>query len=172
MQIFPNAKEVRFIQRGMSKLHKSAIRDFQKEVPQHSFDSQGFGYVDFETGQRNEFRYPTTLEKNKLFVNNVHYDATSEQVKVYSSIVFGWFYENVALLIDSRLFDCSELRVNEGALRSSISTVGKSARRVIIYESHQRSKIDLVPRALSRGKADAPKPEEVDLLFDRLFPIV
>ncbi|VDM42611.1 unnamed protein product [Toxocara canis] len=93
LEIFPNAKEVRFIQRGMSKLHK------------------GFGYVDFETadearealskdrhlidgrpmyvsenkpherGQRNEFRYATNLEKNKLFVSNVHYDATADQVK-------------------------------------------------------------------------------------------
>lgn len=91
---------------------------FIYELASEYIGLKGFGYVDFETveeaqealskdrhlidgrpmyvsenkphekGQRNEFRYPTTLEKNKLFVNNVHYDATSEQVKVYSSIVF------------------------------------------------------------------------------------
>ncbi|VDK18629.1 unnamed protein product [Anisakis simplex] len=94
MEVFPNAKEVRFIHRGMSKLHK------------------GFGYVDFETveeacaalskdrhlidgrpmyvsenrphehrGEHSEFRYATNLEKNKIFVGNVHYDATEEQLK-------------------------------------------------------------------------------------------
>uniref|UniRef100_A0A0R3S7A8 RRM domain-containing protein n=1 Tax=Elaeophora elaphi TaxID=1147741 RepID=A0A0R3S7A8_9BILA len=92
-EIFPNAKEVRLVYRGMSKLHK------------------GFGYVDFSTelearealkmdrtqidgrpmyvseykprdkGKNTEFRYSTGLEKNKVFVNNVHYDATEEQLK-------------------------------------------------------------------------------------------
>lgn len=73
---------------------------------------QGFGYVDFSSElevrealkmdrtkidgrpmyvseyksrdkkKNAEFRYSTTLERNKVFVNNVHYDATEEQLKV------------------------------------------------------------------------------------------
>ncbi|EJW74074.1 hypothetical protein WUBG_15018, partial [Wuchereria bancrofti] len=92
-EIFPNAKEIRLVYRGMSKLHK------------------GFGYIDFSTepearnalkmdrtqidgrplyvseykphdkGKNAEFRYSTGLERNKVFVNNVHYDATEEQLK-------------------------------------------------------------------------------------------
>lgn len=73
---------------------------------------QGFGYIDFSTepeirealkmdrtvidgrpmyvseykphdkGKSAEFRYSTGLERNKVFVNNVHYDASEEQLKV------------------------------------------------------------------------------------------
>uniref|UniRef100_A0A915ANK0 RRM domain-containing protein n=1 Tax=Parascaris univalens TaxID=6257 RepID=A0A915ANK0_PARUN len=197
MQIFPNAKEVRFIQRGMSKLHK------------------GFGYVDFETveeaqealskdrhlidgrpmyvsenkphekGQRNEFRYPTTLEKNKLFVNNVHYDATSEQVKEVFA-VFGAirdvrivthksgkskgcaYVEFVEESSASAALKAEDIVLLERKLSVAYSNPPKKRDLSLIKlaptsTGHQRSKIDLVPRALSRGKADAPKPEEVGM---------
>lgn len=39
-------------------------------------------YKPNEKGRQSQFRYPTGLEKNKVFVSNVHYEATQEQIKV------------------------------------------------------------------------------------------
>lgn len=40
------------------------------------------GYNPHEKGERSEFRYAVGLEKNKIFVQNVHFDATPEQLRV------------------------------------------------------------------------------------------
>ncbi|CAI4227961.1 unnamed protein product [Auanema sp. JU1783] len=82
--------DVRLLYRGASKLHK------------------GYGYVDFDTEQnlrlaltqdrtpingrpmlisvndpekRQSFKYGTGLEKNKVFVRNIHYDCTEDQLR-------------------------------------------------------------------------------------------
>lgn len=44
-------------------------------------------YKPHDKGRNAEFRYSTGLEKNKIFVNNVHYDATEEQLKVCTRLL-------------------------------------------------------------------------------------
>ena len=97
MEVFSECEKVssiRLIRRGMSQLHK------------------GYGYVEFESsasveralrldrrmirgrpmfvseykphekGQKAQFKFGSGLQKNKLFLSNLHYDTTVEQLKV------------------------------------------------------------------------------------------
>ncbi|VDK73019.1 unnamed protein product [Onchocerca ochengi] len=185
-QIFPNAKEVRLVYRGMSKLHK------------------GFGYVDFltesearealkmdrtqidgrpmyvseykphEKGRSAEFRYNTGLERNKIFVNNIHYDATEEQLKEIFS-AFGAVRDiRIVTHKSGKSKGCAyieyendddaanavkageDLILLERKLSVAISNPPKRKEQVqrlslsTISSSHQRNKIDLVPRTLAR----------------------
>ncbi|CAG9534393.1 unnamed protein product [Cercopithifilaria johnstoni] len=185
-QIFPNAKEVRLVYRGMSKLHK------------------GFGYVDFATelevqealkmdrtkldgrpmyvseykprdkGKNVEFRYNTGLERNKVFVNNVHYDATEEQLKEIfktfgpvrdirivthkSGKSKGCAYiefendDDAAMAVKAS----EELILLERKLSVAISNPPKRKEQPqrssfnTTNSSHQRNKIDLIPRTLAK----------------------
>lgn len=45
-------------------------------------------YKPHKKGEKSEFRYGTGLEKSKLFVSNIHYDATEEQLKVSALYIF------------------------------------------------------------------------------------
>lgn len=95
---------------------------------------QGFGYVDFSTGsearealkmdrtqidgrpmyvseykphdkgKNADFRYSTGLERNKVFVNNVHYDATEEQLKVCTRLRYEIFFNSVVYCLRFYLF--------------------------------------------------------------------
>ncbi|VIO94605.1 conserved hypothetical protein,hypothetical protein [Brugia malayi] len=185
-EIFLNAKEIRLVYRGMSKLHK------------------GFGYIDFSTereardalkmdrtqidgrplyvseykphdkGKNTEFRYSTGLEKNKVFVNNIHYDATEEQLKEIFTI-FGTIrdirivthksgkskgcayveFENdndAAMAVKAG--DAGDLILLERKLSVAISNPPKRKEQLQRFNttsfSHQRGKIDLIPRTLAR----------------------
>uniref|UniRef100_A0A915PK10 RRM domain-containing protein n=1 Tax=Setaria digitata TaxID=48799 RepID=A0A915PK10_9BILA len=186
-EIFPNAKEVRLVYRGMSKLHK------------------GFGYIDFSTeleaekalkmdrkqidgrpmyvseykphdkGKSTEFRYSTGLEKNKIFVNNVHYDATEEQLKEIFSI-FGAVRDirivthksgkskGCAYVEYESIEDAAKaVKANEDLVlleRKLSVAISNPPKRKEQHEqrlsfgttssSHQRGKIDLIPRTLTR----------------------
>lgn len=50
-------------------------------------------YKPHDKGQRSEFRFGTGLEKNKIFVNNVHYDATEEQLKAL--VIYCFFFSKL-----------------------------------------------------------------------------
>ncbi|VDD88435.1 unnamed protein product [Enterobius vermicularis] len=95
-EIFPEAKEVRLVYRG--NLNKVALNigygyvDFPdtasavKALAMDRFPIDGrpmyvSGYNPHEKGERSEFRYAVGLEKNKIFVQNVHFDATPEQLR-------------------------------------------------------------------------------------------
>ncbi|KAM3715688.1 Nuclear RNA-binding protein [Dirofilaria immitis] len=185
-EIFPNAKEIRLIYRGMSKLHK------------------GFGYVDFLTeaearealkmdrtqidgrpvyvseykphdkGRNAEFRYSTGLERNKIFINNVHYDATEEQLKEIFAI-FGKIRDiRIVTHKSGKSKGCAyieyenddeaakavkageDLILLERKLSVAISNPPKRKEQMQRFSlntassSHQRNKIDLIPRTLAR----------------------
>uniref|UniRef100_A0A1I7VQM3 RRM domain-containing protein n=1 Tax=Loa loa TaxID=7209 RepID=A0A1I7VQM3_LOALO len=185
-EIFPNAKEVRLVYRGMSKLHK------------------GFGYIDFLTeqearealkmdrtqidgrpmyvseykphdkGKNTEFRYSTSLERNKVFVNNVHYDATEEQLKEIFA-TFGAVRDvRIVTHKSGKSKGCAyvefendddaavavkaseDLILLERKLSVAISNPPKRKEQLQRLSfnttsfSHQRSKIDLIPRTLAR----------------------
>ncbi|KAL3995359.1 RNA recognition motif family protein [Acanthocheilonema viteae] len=185
-EVFPNAKDVRLVYRGMSKLHK------------------GFGYVDFSTelevqealkmdrkqidgrpmyiseykphdkGKNAEFRYSTSLERNKIFVNNVHYDATEEQLKEIFT-TFGIIRDvRIVTHKSGKSKGCAyiefendddaaaavkageDLILLERKLSVAISNPPKRKEQLqrlsfnTTSSSHQRSKIDLIPRTLAK----------------------
>lgn len=49
-------------------------------------------YKPHERGEKAPFKYGTGLEKSKLFVKNVHYSASADELKVYSMLFFNFVY--------------------------------------------------------------------------------
>uniref|UniRef100_A0A0N5A7Y2 Squamous cell carcinoma antigen recognized by T-cells 3 n=1 Tax=Syphacia muris TaxID=451379 RepID=A0A0N5A7Y2_9BILA len=195
MEIFPEAKDVRLVYRGMSKLHK------------------GYGYVDFEDsadaikalgkdrtlidgrplyvseykphdrGEKSEFRYATGLEKNKIFVNNVHYDASTEQIaEVFSG--FGAI-KDVRIVthksgkskgcayVEFEHEDAAKAATNadeiillDRKLSVALSNPPKKQDSTSLKPSQllvrHRNKIDLVPRIVSKAKSISQARAEVD----------
>ncbi|VDN55403.1 unnamed protein product [Dracunculus medinensis] len=182
-EIFPTACEVRFAYRGASKIHK------------------GFGYVEFkseeeavdaltkdrslingrpmyvseykpnEKGRQSQFRYPTGLEKNKVFVSNVHYEATQEQIKQCFS-KFGPILDvRIVVHKSGKPKGCayvefeSEEHANEAVkdnglillerkLSVALSNPPRKENPGQKSTAHQRSRIDLIPRAVSRSSSN------------------
>ncbi|KAF8374685.1 sart-3, partial [Pristionchus pacificus] len=91
-EVLDGVVEVRLLHRGMSKLHKGygyvdvENEDaFREALKQDRVLIKGRPMYVSECKAENEkrdasFKYATSLEKNKLFVKNVHFDATIEQI--------------------------------------------------------------------------------------------
>ncbi|MFH4982198.1 hypothetical protein AB6A40_008907 [Gnathostoma spinigerum] len=92
-ELFPDAKEIRLASRAGSQLHRGfGYIDFNSPEEAEAAllkDRQLIGgrpvfvsaYEEHQKGTHSSFRYATGLEKCKVFVNNVHYDASAEQVQ-------------------------------------------------------------------------------------------
>ncbi|GMR47340.1 hypothetical protein PMAYCL1PPCAC_17535, partial [Pristionchus mayeri] len=91
-EVLEGVVEVRLLHRGMSKLHKGygyvdleSEEAFREALKQDRVLIKGRPMYVSECKAENEkreasFKYANCLEKNKLFVKNVHFDATVEQI--------------------------------------------------------------------------------------------
>ncbi|VDK82101.1 unnamed protein product [Litomosoides sigmodontis] len=121
-----------------------------------------------------EFRYSTALERNKVFVNNVHYDATEEQLKEIFT-TFGAVRDiRIVTHKSGKSKGCAYVEFeNDGDAEAAV----KAGEDLVLLErklsvaisnppkrkeqpqqlfntassSHQRSKIDLLPRTLAKN---------------------
>ncbi|GMT23795.1 hypothetical protein PFISCL1PPCAC_15092, partial [Pristionchus fissidentatus] len=91
-EVLDGVVEVRLLHRGMSKLHKGYgyvdlenVDAFREALKQDRALIKGRPMYVSECKAENEkreasFKYAQGLERNKLFVKNVHFDATTEQI--------------------------------------------------------------------------------------------
>lgn len=201
-ELFPEAKEVRLVYRGMSKLHKGfGYVDFENEEEARkalSKDRQTIDgrpiyvseYKPHEKGQHADFRYATGLEKNKVFVNNVHYDASAEQLKELFS-TFGVVRDARVVTHKSgkskgcayvefedesaaaAAIKATDLVLLERKLSVALSNPPKKkdpleARAAAAAAGQHRNKIELLPRAVSRNRANATEKGKEELAPTKL----
>ncbi|VDM95406.1 unnamed protein product [Thelazia callipaeda] len=195
-EIFPNAKEVRLIYRGMSKLNKGfGYVDFSTEIEAQEALKMDRKHIDgrplyvskykSQKGKPSEFRYNIGLEKNKVFVNNIHYDASEDQLKEIFK-VFGTIRDiRIVTHKSGKSKGCAyiEYETDEDAanavrsgenlfllerkLAVAISNPPKrkdqqQSSSTSTNLSHKRSKITLIPRALTRTVAAPSGHDDVE----------
>uniref|UniRef100_A0A1I7WEZ9 Pre-mRNA-splicing factor 18 n=1 Tax=Heterorhabditis bacteriophora TaxID=37862 RepID=A0A1I7WEZ9_HETBA len=92
-QVLDGVVDVRLIYRGMSKLHKGyGYVDFDNEDDMRNalakdrvpIDGRPMLISENNPEKRVGFKYKTGLEKTKIFVRNVHYDCSEDQLNKYS----------------------------------------------------------------------------------------
>lgn len=90
LELFENVKDVRLISSGKKRF---GYVEFIDEASAKSALAKDRTLIDgrpvfvspykpHEKGERAEFKFGTGLEKSKLFVKNVHYNASNEDLKV------------------------------------------------------------------------------------------